>query len=368
MRRFLRGGLAVLSALCWSAGGLVAAVSNAPDTPFKLATFEANGNVALGMVLDDRVVLELTGANAHVAKHAKLPSVRIPAEMRELIEQYSSVNKRLYEIANYFKANPPDKLPFAHAANQVTYKAPIKYPWNLLAIAANYPSHAAGAAQSGRGGPAGFDASVLSKIDPDRDAPIFFAKSPRSCIIDPGATYYIPPGRERIDWEGELAIIIGKQARLVQKDRTHDYVFGYSIMYDLSDRGGGSPRRTVSMFPGVNWFEGKSIDRGAPFGPVIVPKEFIPNAEDLHLVTKINGQVMQDDYPRSMIWKERHMLAYLSEILTLYPGDVISSGTPAGTGMERQKFLKPDDVVSIEIEKIGTLTTHIQAWPDKSNP
>jgi len=367
----------ILSAMCLGTGLLVAAVSENPDTPFKLATFEANGKTAVGMVLDDRIVLELAGANAHLTKQAKLAQVSVPGDMKALIEQYSSVNKRLYQIANYYKANPPGKLPFAYTVDQIAYKAPIQYPWNVLAIAANYPSHAAGMGATRPGGeppagqaarpapPAGFDPTAISKINPDRDAPIFFAKSPRSCIIDPGATYYIPPGRERIDWEGELAIIIGKQARLVPKDQTHDYVFGYSIMYDLSDRGGGTPRRTVTMFPGANWFEGKSIDRGAPFGPVIVPKEFIPNAEDLHLVTKINGEVMQDDYPRHMIWKEPHMISYLSEILTLYPGDVISSGTPAGTGMERQKFLKADDVVSIEIEKIGTLTTHIQAWPPK---
>ena len=167
-----------------------------------------------------------------------------------------------------------------------------------------------------------------------------FAKSPRSCIIDPNEPYYIPPGRERTDWEGELAIIIGKPARLVPKESTKDYVFGYSIMYDVSDRGGGTPRRTVSMFPGANWFEGKSVDRGAPFGPVIVPKEFLPNAENLKLTTKVNGEIMQDANTNQLIWKERHLIKYLSDILTLYPGDVIATGTPAGTGAERRKFLK----------------------------
>ena len=370
------------AALMWSAAALGGAVPDTPDTPFKLATFEAKGRTSLGMVLEDRIVLELAPANAYVTREAKLPAVQIPTAMRELIEQYEKVNRRLYQIANYFQANPPSRPPFVFSAAEVSFKAPIKYPWNILAIAANYRAHAegvaaqrtaseaapgrkgAGAAQGGAAA-SGFNASVLSQIDPDRDAPVFFAKSPRSCIIDPGDSYYIPPGRERIDWEGELAIVIGKPTRFVSKEQSHDYVFGYSIMYDLSDRGGGAPRRTVSMFSGTNWFEGKSIDRGAPFGPVIVPKEFIADAGNLRLVTRVNGEVMQSDRTESMIWKERHMISYLSSILTLYPGDVISTGTPAGTGMERQKFLKPGDVVSIEIEKIGTLTTNIRAWSDQ---
>ena len=249
-------------------------------------------------------------------------------------------------------------------------------------MAANYRAHAEGmAAVTGAaaqpppappaagatppaGAPAqagGFNAAVLSQIDPDRDAPIMFAKSPRSCIIDPNEPYYIPPGRERTDWEGELAIIIGKPARLVAKESTKDYVFGYSIMYDVSDRGGGTPRRQVSMFPGANWFEGKSVDRGAPFGPVIVPKEFLPNAENLKLTTKVNGEIMQDGNTNQLIWKERHLVKYLSDILTLYPGDVIATGTPAGTGAERRKFLKAGDTVEIEIEGIGKLVTPIKA-------
>jgi 2-keto-4-pentenoate hydratase/2-oxohepta-3-ene-1,7-dioic acid hydratase in catechol pathway len=150
---------------------------------------------------------------------------------------------------------------------------------------------------------------------------------------------------------------------MVSKEQAHDYVFGYSIIYDLSDRGGRA--REVTMFPGTNWFDGKSIDRGAPFGPVIVPKEFIPDAENLRVVTRVNGEVMQDGNTNQFIWKERHMISYVTSILTLYPGDLISTGTPAGTGAERGKFLKPGDVVTIEVEKIGTLTTPMKAWADR---
>jgi 2-keto-4-pentenoate hydratase/2-oxohepta-3-ene-1,7-dioic acid hydratase in catechol pathway len=215
--------------------------------------------------------------------------------------------------------------------------------------------------------PGGFDASAAARIVPDRDAPIMFAKSPRSCIIDPAEPFFIVDGRQRTDYEGELAVIIGpRPAYRVSRERALDYVFGYSIMQDVSDR--GSERlREVTMFPGANWFDGKSIDRAAPFGPVILPKEFLPKQgpSDLRLTTKLNGEIVQDARTSNLIWSEPHLVAYVTSRMTLYPGDVIITGTPAGTGMERQKFLKPGDVVTVEIEGIGTLTTPFKALSEK---
>jgi 2-keto-4-pentenoate hydratase/2-oxohepta-3-ene-1,7-dioic acid hydratase in catechol pathway len=282
--------------------------------------------------------------------------------MRALIEQYNTVSTRLYQIANFMKDRKVGE-PFVFRPDQVSFKAPIKYPWNILAAAANYKAHAEGmGAAQGPGAPArgGFNAEVISKIDPDRDAPVMFAKSPRSTIIDPGEPYYIPAGRTRIDWEGEMAIVIGRPAYNVSRERAHDYVFGYSIMYDVSDRGGRE--RKVSMFPGPNWFEGKSTDRSAPFGPYIVPKEFLPNHDNLRLVTKVNGVVKQDGNTKDLIWDEPHLINYLTTILTLYPGDLIMTGTPSGTGAERNEFLKPGDVVTIELEGVGTLQTPMRAY------
>jgi 2-keto-4-pentenoate hydratase/2-oxohepta-3-ene-1,7-dioic acid hydratase in catechol pathway len=118
------------------------------------------------------------------------------------------------------------------------------------------------------------------------------------------------------------------------------------------------------MFPGPNWFDGKSIDRGAPFGPYIVPKEFLPNHANLRVVTKVNGVVKQDQTTADLIWNEENLVSFTTSVLTLYPGDVISTGTPSGTGAERREFLKPGDVVTIEVEDIGTLTTPIEAYTE----
>lgn len=348
------------------------APSNRPETPFKLATFEVQGQVRVGMTSGARLV-DIAAANAYVSKQASLAAVPIPNDLRLVIEQYDRVAPRLYQIANYLKTANLSALPFAYDPAAVSFKAPILYPWNFLNIAANYRAHAEGMGDVGAAGTsaaaparapvAGFNAAAAADIVPDRDGPIVFAKSPRSCIIATGEPFFIPTGNQRIDWEGELGIIIGKPALNVPKERAHDYVFGYSIVNDVSDRG-GRQRRVVSMFPGTNWFDGKSIDRGGPFGPYIVPKEFI-DAGHLRLTTRVNGVVKQDATTSDMIWDEAHQIAYISQNMTLYPGDLISSGTPSGTGMERNEFLKPGDTVTIDIEGIGTLTTPMKAFGGK---
>jgi len=328
-----------------------AVVSDKPETPFKLATFEAGGKERVGMVLGDRM-LDLAGANAYVSKQAVLPAVQLSSEMRTLIEQSPTASKRLFQIANYLKDKKIDGQSFAFALDKVSIKAPIKYPWNLLNMAANYWTHAK-------------EMGVMKDINQDRDDPYIFAKSPRSCIVDPGTPFYIPADRKRIDWEGELAVIMSKPAFRVSKEKALDYVFGYSIMYDVSDRGSGS--RKDPMFVGPDWFSGKSRDGAAPFGPFIVPKEFMSNPHDIHIMTRVNGVVKQDGNTSDMIYDVEHQVAYISSIMTLYPGDVISSGTMGGVGVARKppEFLKPGDVVEISIDGIGTLKTPMAAMSER---
>jgi 2-keto-4-pentenoate hydratase/2-oxohepta-3-ene-1,7-dioic acid hydratase in catechol pathway len=332
-------------------------ISTRPDTPFKLATFEASGRVRVGLVLGTRI-LDIEGANAAIVQTIDLRGgPAMPRDMRTLIETYDTIAPSLYRIANYFKDTKTDGASFAFDVQKIAIKAPIKYPYNLLAVAANYKLHAG--EMFAPGSP---QQKAANEADQDKEDPVFFAKSPRSCIIDPDESYAIPPGRN-IDWEGELAIVIGKPAFKVVEAQAHDYVFGYSIMYDLSDRGGTGRRPLTGMFNGPNWFAGKSGDRSAPFGPFIVPKEFVSNPASFHIVTKVNGVVKQDGDTKNFIWDEAHMIRYLTSILTLYPGDVISSGTPDGVGAGRKppEFLKPGDVVTIEIDGIGTLRTPMRA-------
>jgi 2-keto-4-pentenoate hydratase/2-oxohepta-3-ene-1,7-dioic acid hydratase in catechol pathway len=345
--------LAVVLGLMAPVGAQRPVLSTRPDTPFKLATFEAAGKVRVGLVLGTRI-LDIEAANAVVVQAIDLRGgPAMPRDMRTLIENYETVAPSLYRIANYFREAKTDGASFTFDVAKTAIKAPIKYPYNLLAAAANYKLHA------GEMFPPGSpQQKAANEADQDKEDPVFFAKSPRSCIIDPDESFAIPPGRN-IDWEGELAIIIGKQAFRVSEAQAHDYVFGYSIMYDLSDRGGTGRRPLTGMFNSPNWFAGKSGDRSAPFGPFIVPKEFVKDHTSFHIFTKVNGVVKQDGDTKNFIWDEAHMIRYLTSILTLYPGDVISSGTPDGVGSGRKppEFLKPGDVVTIEIDGIGTLRT-----------
>ena len=314
--------------------------------------------------MDFSKIIDIESAHAMIVQEIdRRREPAMPRDMRTLIETYDTVAPGLYRIANYFNATKLD-APFVYDVARVAIKAPIKYPYNLLAAAANYRLHA------GEMFPPGSpQQKAANDADQDKEDPVFFAKSPRSCIIDPDESYQITPGRN-IDWEGELAIIIGKPAFKVAEAQAHDHVFGYSIMYDLSDRGGTGRRPLTGMFNGPNWFAGKSGDRSAPFGPFIVPKEFVKDHTSFHIVTKVNGVVKQDGDTKNFIWDEAHMIRYLTGILTLYPGDVISSGTPDGVGAGRKppEFLKPGDVVTIEIDGIGMLRTPMRAAAVPATP
>ena len=321
-----------------------AQVPDEPRTPFKLATFEAGGVERVGMLLDGRL-LDVVAANAELQRRAGVPAMKIPGNMKALLEHSDAVKPRLFQIANYFDEESPDSA-FAYAPDDVAIEAPIKYPWNLLAAGQNYRAHAA-------------EMGGATDIDPDEDDPFLFAKSPRSAIIAPGEPYVIPPGRERIDWEGEFAVVIGSTAKNLTLDNAMDYVFGFTIVYDVSDRAAQSP---VDGRYARDWFAGKSMDRAAPMGPWIVPKEFLPNHADLRIVTRVNGEIMQDSRTSYMIHDVPRLLRYITSKMTLWPGDVIATGTPSGVGNGRnpQVYLKAGDTVEIEIEGIGRLITPIE--------
>jgi 2-keto-4-pentenoate hydratase/2-oxohepta-3-ene-1,7-dioic acid hydratase in catechol pathway len=256
-----------------------------------------------------------------------------------------ALKPRLFQIANFLSGKTAG-LTFAHDLEEITIKAPIKYPWNLLAAGQNYRAHAA-------------EMGGSTAIDPDVDDPFLFAKSPRSTIIDPGQPYVIPPGRNRIDWEGEFAVVIGRPAKSLTIDNALEHVFGFTIVYDVSDRAAQIPDEGRYE---RNWFAGKSMDGAAPMGPYIVPKEFLPNYDHLRITTRVNGEVMQDSNTSFLIHDVPRLLRYATRTMTLWPGDVIATGTPEGVGNGRNPpvYLQPGDVVSIEVQGIGTLVTPIE--------
>lgn len=339
---------AVLAVGCGGGDGATAPVSAEPGTPWKVGTYRSSdsgdGAPRPAIVVEDEI-LDLAAAEALFRSETGDRSGAVLADdLLEIIAAGAPAKARLHQIANHFGGRVSG-LRFRVEPHRLT--APLLYPANLLAAAANYRMHAE-------------EMEVARDIDPDRDAPYLFAKSARSSIIGTGEEYRIPPGRDRIDWEGELGVVLGAPALRVSAEEALDRVFGYTIVFDVSDRGGRF--RENPMLPGPDWFSGKSGDRAAPMGPFITPREFLPDPQALSLVTRVDDRVVQDGSTADMIWTVRHLVAYASSIMTLHPGDVIATGTPDGVGSAREppEFLRSGQTVSIEIEGIGTLSTPIR--------
>jgi 2-keto-4-pentenoate hydratase/2-oxohepta-3-ene-1,7-dioic acid hydratase in catechol pathway len=191
-----------------------------------------------------------------------------------------------------------------------------------------------------------------------------FLKAPSS-VIGTGETILIPYGRTELDWEIELATIIGRQARYVAAPRALDHVFGYTVMLDISDRGGRPP----GGFTGVDWFVMKGQDTFGPMGPFIVPKEFYGNPMDrLKQTLLVGGDQRQQADASDMIHSVGEVIEYASSLVTLLPGDVIGAGTSGGVGMGtsvrgEQVWLVAGDEITATIEGIGTLRHKVAAAP-----
>ncbi|MDB5551772.1 MAG: hydrolase family protein [Rhizobium sp.] len=178
--------------------------------------------------------------------------------------------------------------------------------------------------------------------------PIIFMKA-TSAIVGPNDNVQIPRGSQKTDWEVELAVIIGKTAKYVSEDEAMDYVAGYAVSDDVSERAFQTERSG-------QWTKGKSCDTFGPIGPWLVTRDEIPDVQNLKMWLKVNGQQMQDGSSSTMVYGVKYLVSYLSQFMSLHPGDVISTGTPPGVGMglKPPRFLKDGDVVELGIEGLGS--------------
>jgi acylpyruvate hydrolase len=225
--------------------------------------------------------------------------------------------------------------PVSHAVSSVRLHAPIADPGKFICIGLNYKDHAA---ETG---------SAIPK-----EPPIF--PKWNNAILDPGEPILRPRGEKTLDWEVELGVVIGKTARHVSKDQALDHVFGYTIINDASARD--------FQFHTSQWGAGKIGDTLAPVGPYIADRAEIPDPHVLDLKTWVNGTLMQNGTTRNFIFDVRYIIQYLSNIMTLSPGDLIATGTPAGVGFSRkpQITLQPGDKVRLEITGLGTLENSVK--------
>ncbi|WP_421460221.1 fumarylacetoacetate hydrolase family protein [Agrobacterium tumefaciens] len=178
--------------------------------------------------------------------------------------------------------------------------------------------------------------------------PVIFMKA-TSAIVGPNDNVVIPRGSEKTDWEVELGVVIGKTAKYVSEADALDYVAGYCVSHDVSERAFQTERAG-------QWTKGKSCDTFGPIGPWLVTKDEITDPQNLGMWLKVNGQTMQDGSSKTMVYGVAHVVSYLSQFMSLHPGDVISTGTPPGVGMGQKppRYLKTGDVVELGIEGLGS--------------
>lgn len=352
--------IAVLAVVGLSAAPSLQAQMSAPAIaePFKLGTFQAMGGPPfVGIVLRDSIIIDAGAANQELLGNPHAPAVPLPTDMKGIISAYEyGAQRRLYDIVNWAardnRLSGERRAAWVHDVAKVRILPPIMYPSKMLNAAANYYAHA-GEAQ---------EPAEAKRIEEERrrnrGTPYLFLKPTVGAIIGQGEDIVLPKGREKIDWECEIGVVIGKTAKYVPAAQAGDYIFGYTIQLDMSDRG-GRPGETVTP-PRSDWFVGKGHDTFAPLGPWIVPREFFGDVQNVRQLLTVNGKTMQDARSTDMIHTVKELIEFGSSIMTLFPGDVIAAGSPAGTGMSRtvraeQIFLKDGDKIEATIEGIGTL-------------
>jgi len=185
--------------------------------------------------------------------------------------------------------------------------------------------------------------------------PIIFMKA-TSAIVGPNDTVLIPRTSEKTDWEVELGVVIGKTAKYVSEADALDYVAGYCVAHDVSERAFQTERAG-------QWTKGKSCDTFGPIGPWLVTKDEVADPQKLGMWLKVNGKMMQDGSTKTMVYGVAHLVSYLSQFMSLHPGDIISTGTPPGVGlgMKPPQFLKPGDIVELGVEGLGDQRQIFQA-------
>lgn len=273
-----------------------------------------------------------------------------PVSLMRMMEQWADWRDTLPRMVEYFFAHPEERgTSIVLREEELQWLPPLLYPRKLICIGTNYTDHIAE-----MGG------------DPDmRPAhPYSFLKPPTTTLVGSGATIALPAYAQLIDWEAELAVVIGQRVRDVRGNAAMQAVAGYSVLNDVSARDELRDRLTnPSTSPiGIDWVVSKALDGFAPMGPLITPAEFVADPRNLRLTLAVNGQIKQDSTTANMVFSVQEIVEHLASVMTLEPGDVIATGTPAGVGFARkpQEFLRSGDRMVVEVEGLGRLETYVQ--------
>jgi 2-keto-4-pentenoate hydratase/2-oxohepta-3-ene-1,7-dioic acid hydratase in catechol pathway len=355
--------LALSAVVALASPALVHAQAMTSAEAFKVGTFEIDGAPTVGVVLRDALIIDLAAANTALEIDPMYAHVNAPADMLELIGQYEyGLKYRIYDIVNNVVGNNLLGADYVHRVEDVGILPPIMYPSKIMNAAVNFYTHACEGCTD-----AELAARTLERQE-NRGVPYLFLKPTRGAVIGSGENIIMPFGRDRIEWEVELAIVIGRAGKYISASRAYNHVFGYTVAMDISDRGGRPPGGYGS---GSDWFVGKGHDTFAPQGPWIVPKEFFGDPmERLHQSLVIDGVTVQEARAGDMIHNIPELIEYASSLITVFPGDILQSGTSGGTGagrVERETgsgYLQAGETIQASIEGIGTLRHTVVAEDD----
>jgi len=282
----------------------------------RLVTFEADGKTRPGVLTESNGIFDLTAAGFE--------------SMLDVIEAAALEPKKIQSLV---AASTPDT---AYSLGTVKLLAPIPKPRKLICVGLNYRDHAA---------------ETGSEIP---DVPTIFNKF-ATAVIGPGDEIVLPKVSKKPDYEAEFAFVIGKGGRHIKAENWAKHIFGYTIVNDVTGR---DYQRATTQ-----WLMGKTFDTFAPMGPWIVTADAIQDPHNLDISLEINGETLQKSNTRELIFKIPDLLVFLSSVFTLEPGDIVSTGTPAGVGVARNppRFLQPGDDVVVKIPAIGELRNPVVA-------
>jgi 2-keto-4-pentenoate hydratase/2-oxohepta-3-ene-1,7-dioic acid hydratase in catechol pathway len=300
----------------------------------KVMTFRTDGQDRFGALLSGERVLDLTNVYATALAFLEAGEVGMSSVL-------SAVERAERGEA---LAGPIRPL------ESVRLRPPVPHCRKLFALAGNYRDHIR---EGGR--PA---------YEKEETYPYFFMKPASTALIGSGEAIRYPKIARKLDYEGEFAIVIGQRGREIAPEQAYRYVAGYTIVNDISERALASkepPKAAREQDKFFDWLVGKWFDTGAPCGPWLVTREELENPHALRLRTRVNGELRQDASTADMIFTVPEVVAFVSRVVTLEPGDIIATGTPGGVGSARGTFLQPGDTVEIDIEGIGVLRNTLAA-------
>ena len=300
----------------------------------RLISYRIDGNPRVGLERHGHAI-DLERAYAVLADDSTAARLFGSGDMRTVLEagaEAMDAARRVDQAAGESGA----VADCSHALERVELLAPVMRPEKVICVGQNYRDH------------------CLEQNQPIPESPILFAKFPTS-VQRPGGPIIHPTISEQLDYEAELAVVIGRRGKHIAVEDAYDYVAGYTCANDVSARD--------IQFGDKQWVRGKSFDTSMPLGPALVTTDEIPDPQTLGIRCVLNGETLQDSNTSNLIFDVPYLIAFISQMLTFSPGDVLLTGTPPGVGIFRKPpiLLQPGDSVTIEIDRIGAITNPVVA-------